>query len=84
MPLLFSHQPQPKETGLDLRDLQSKVIAHWDATGEPYRLTENVGFSENPFYMTTIRDEYDEILDDPMEMINILGFSCVADYLENI
>jgi len=70
---------------IDFTNLQNEVIDHWDEEGIEYFSTENNGFdSPDPtHYETTILPEFQEILDDPMECIEDLGFSSISQYIES-
>jgi hypothetical protein len=68
---------------LDLTNLQNEVIDHWENTGVVYFETQNNGFKppDPTHYETTILPEFEAILSDPMECLDVLGFESIASYI---
>lgn len=68
---------------IDFTDLENELMDYWNDLGVHYCDRVNVGFSppDPDFYQTYILPKFQEILDDPMICIAILGFDSIANYL---
>jgi len=68
---------------IDMTELQDEVIAQWDKDGVDYSYTETITTDPCPMYQSYIRDEYQAILDDPMQCLQQLGYDKISDYLRD-
>jgi hypothetical protein len=68
---------------IDFTELQDEAIAQWDKDGVDYSYTETITTDPCPMYQSYIRDEYQDILDDPMRCLVVLGFDKISDYLRS-
>lgn len=66
---------------IDLTELQDQVIEYWNSIGLNYSYSEAVVTDPCPMYQTYIRDEYQDILNDPFSCINQLGFNSFSQYM---
>ncbi len=65
----------------DFSDLQYEVMEYWESMGHRYRDAQLVADDPTPVYESVIHPKYQEILDNPMTCIYILGFDSIANYL---
>jgi predicted alpha/beta hydrolase family esterase len=68
---------------IDFSQLREEVLQHWENTGVPAFDTENVGFTapDPEKWITTVKEEFQFILDNVYLCIAELGFTSISAYL---
>lgn len=71
---------------VDFSQLQEEVQAHWESNGiefldHDYQSGPNL--PDGGFMESTVKPEYQTILDDPMLCIEELGFDSLAEYISD-
>ena len=68
---------------IDFTELQEEVIAQWEKDGVDYSYIETITTDPCPMYQSYIKEEYQDILDDPNQCIAVLGFDKFSDYMQS-
>lgn len=68
---------------IDFSEIQDQVISVWIENNENYSYTETVTTDPCPMYQNYMRESYQNMLDDPMMCLSILGYNKLSDYMRD-